>query len=136
MAPTLTGLVRRLRRLTASGRTDSDADLLDGFARQADQDAFTALVARHGPMVLNVCRRVLGDAHAAEDAFQATFLVLARKANSVGSPAGLANWLYGVASRVALAAQRAGRRRSGRVGLGGVPDRPDPRPGPLAEVTA
>jgi RNA polymerase sigma factor (sigma-70 family) len=113
---------------------DSDAELLDRFARLHDQDAFAALAARHGPMVLNACRRLLGDAHAAEDAFQATFLVLARRAGVLRRPEALAGWLYGVAHRVA----REARRRDARPhrGLAEVPDVLDPRPDPLAELTA
>src|SRR5437879_6395747 len=74
----------------------TDADLLERFVRGRDEEAFTALLARHGPMVLRLCRRVLGEEHAAQDAFQATFLVLARKASSVRRPEALAAWLYGV----------------------------------------
>jgi RNA polymerase sigma factor (sigma-70 family) len=134
MAPTLTRLLRHLRGL-APPAADSDATLLDRFARARDEAAFAALVARHGPMVLHLCRRVLGDAHAAEDAFQATFLVLARKARSVARPAALAGWLYGVARRVALKARGADRRRP-EEGFAGGPEAPDPRPDPLAELTA
>jgi RNA polymerase sigma factor (sigma-70 family) len=135
MPATLTQLLHRLRRLTARPGADSDAELLDGFARGHDESAFAALVARHGSMVLNVCRRLLGDAQAAEDAFQATFLVLARKARSVGRPAALAGWLYGVARRVALKARRANARRPGEL-RADAPEPADPRPDPLAEVTA
>jgi len=73
---------------------ETDAALLGLFVRQGDHGAFTTLVARHGPMVFNVCRRQLGNTHAAEDAFQAVFLVLARKADSVGRDS-LAAWLHG-----------------------------------------
>src|SRR5207248_7947430 len=87
-------------------------ELLDRFRRDRDGDAFTSLVRRHGPMVLGVCRRVLRDAHAAEDAFQAVFLVLARKADAVRPPGLLGPWLYGVAYRTALKARgREFRRR-------------------------
>jgi RNA polymerase sigma factor (sigma-70 family) len=93
-------------------REASDAELLGRFARSRDPDAFAALVTRHGPMVLGVCRRLLIDAHDAEDAFQATFLVLVRKAGAIGDRDLLAPWLYGVARRTAAKARcRAARRR-------------------------
>jgi RNA polymerase sigma factor (sigma-70 family) len=105
-----------LFRFGASGQL-GDAELLgryvSGRRDEAAEDAFAALVERHGPMVLGVCRRVLGDRHAAEDAFQATFLVLARKAGAIARRERLANWLHGVASRTALDARaRADRRRA------------------------
>src|SRR5262249_39019234 len=84
---------------TAEGLSDSD--LLSRFATYQDAAAFEALVRRHGPLVQGVCRRVLHDTHAAEDAFQATFLVLVRKAGSLSRPELLGNWLYGVAHRIA-----------------------------------
>jgi RNA polymerase sigma factor (sigma-70 family) len=90
----------------------TDTQLLKRFARQKDEAAFAALVRRHGPMVLAVCRRVLHDAHDAEDAFQATFLVLVRKARFIARPELLANWLYGVAYRVAVKARANANRRS------------------------
>ena len=76
--------------------------------------AFEAIVGRHGPMVLRVCRTVLRDSHAAEDAFQATFLVLARRARTLGERELLGNWLYGVATRTARKARVAAARRLGR----------------------
>jgi RNA polymerase sigma factor (sigma-70 family) len=89
-----------------------DEELLGRFARDHDQEAFAALVRRHGPMVFGVCLRILREAHDAEDAFQATFLVLARQAGPVGRPGSLAYWLYGVACRIARNARaRAARRR-------------------------
>jgi RNA polymerase sigma factor (sigma-70 family) len=79
----------------------TDAQLLDAFVAHRDEGAFAALVRRHGPMVLGVCRRVLGNPHDAEDAFQSTFLVLVRKAGSIWHGHLLNNWLYGVACRTA-----------------------------------
>jgi HlyD family secretion protein len=91
---------------------ESDALLLKRFVSQQDEAAFAALVKRHGPMVLAVCRRVLRNAHDADDAFQATFLVLIRKAASIAQPELLGNWLYGVAYRVAVKARANAARRS------------------------
>ncbi|HEY7156775.1 MAG TPA: sigma factor, partial [Gemmataceae bacterium] len=92
-------LLAHLRRLVSPA--DSDAILLARWRERRDEDAFAEMVARHGPMVLGVCRRVLGDAHTAEDVFQATFLVLARKAARVRRPEALPSFLYGVALRLA-----------------------------------
>jgi RNA polymerase sigma factor (sigma-70 family) len=91
----------------------TDGQLLEGFLTRRDQAAFAALVRRHGPMVLGVCQRVLGDVQDAEDAFQVTFLVLARKASAVVPREAVGNFLYGVAHRTALKARvaRARRRR-------------------------
>jgi RNA polymerase sigma factor (sigma-70 family) len=94
----------------------TDGQLLEQFTSRKDESAeaaFAALVARHGPMVLLLCRGVLSDAHDAEDAFQATFLVLAKKARSIRDPDLLGNWLYGVARRTA---QKAKARRAERTG--------------------
>jgi RNA polymerase sigma-70 factor (ECF subfamily) len=93
----------------ASGQTDGQ--LLQRYVELRDQVAFEALLRRHGPMVLGVCRRLLGHAHDAEDAFQAAFLVLARKAASVVPREAVGNWLYGVAYNTALKAQAAAARR-------------------------
>ena len=102
-------LVRHLRELAVGEGVQhrTDRQLLDDFAARRDEGAFTALVSRHGPMVLRVCRRVLRHEQDAEDAFQATFLVLARRAGSVRKPAALASWLHGVAFRVARKARAA-----------------------------
>ncbi len=94
---------------TVAGLTDGQ--LLDHFVRRRDEAAFAALVERHGPMVLRVCRHRLGDAHDAEDAFQATFLVLARKAGSIRRTEAVAGWLFGVAGRVSAKVRAADRRR-------------------------
>ncbi|HET6572286.1 MAG TPA: sigma-70 family RNA polymerase sigma factor [Fimbriiglobus sp.] len=118
----LSGHPRRGRPVPAADPDHApDRDLLDRFARHNDQQAFEALVRRHGPPVLGVCRRVLRDPHAAEDAFQATFMVLARKAHAIARPEALGSWLYGVAVRVACKA-RAGVAR--------------PTPGPLPDPAA
>jgi RNA polymerase sigma factor (sigma-70 family) len=94
-------------------RQSPDQQLIERFVEQREEAAFAALVERHGPMVLRVCRSVLRDAHAAEDAFQATFLVLVRKAASIGRRELLGNWLYGVAYRVAARARVKAARRHG-----------------------
>jgi RNA polymerase sigma factor (sigma-70 family) len=88
--------------------------LLGAFLSRRDESAFEALVRRHGPMVLGVCRRVLGDLDEVEDAFQATFLVLARQAASIRGREAVGNWLYGVAYRTALHAHRVRFRRQAR----------------------
>src|SRR5262245_40031106 len=104
---------RFLRRLSVAHLVAAapDDELLERFAVHREEAAFAALVRRHGPLVLGVCRRVLTDPHAAEDCFQATFLVLARKAGSLQGPQPLGPWLYGVATRTALNERRRARRR-------------------------
>jgi RNA polymerase sigma factor (sigma-70 family) len=105
--------LQQLRQLALTARSEelTDADLLQQFVRQRDELAFETLVHRHGALVLGVCRRLLRNRHDAEDAFQATFLVLARQAGSIRKPAALASWLHGVAQRTALTLRRATRRR-------------------------
>src|SRR5262245_23460366 len=88
----------------------TDGELLERFLTRRREAAFRALVDRHGPMVMGVCRRVLRDAHDAEDAFQATFLVLVRKMASIVPREFVANWLYGVAYRTAQKARVARAR--------------------------
>jgi RNA polymerase sigma factor (sigma-70 family) len=90
----------------------SDDELLGRFVGHRDEAAFTALVRRHGPMVWSICQRVLGQCQDAEDAFQATFLVLAAKAGSIGRRKLLANWLFGVARRAALNVRSMRSRRA------------------------
>jgi RNA polymerase sigma factor (sigma-70 family) len=128
----LTRLVHHLRRaaLLRDGAGLSDAELLGMFLSQRDDAAFEALVRRHGPMVMGVCRRILSNLADAEDAFQATFVVLVRKASSVVPRATVGNWLYGVAYRTALAARRANARRASKEKK--VRDMPHPEAGPEA----
>src|SRR3954453_7293444 len=93
---TLGSALRQITRLFSGGTAAglSDAQLLDRFVAHRDADAFEALVARHGPMVLSVCRGVLRDPNDAEDAFQATFLILVKKAGTVRGRAALGGWLH------------------------------------------
>ncbi len=104
--------VRKVFDRVRDGANSGDGDLLTRYRTTRNQEAFGALVRRHGPMVFGVCNRVLRDSHAADDAFQATFLVLATKADTVRPPDRLGPWLYGVAYRTALKARgRAFRRQ-------------------------
>jgi RNA polymerase sigma factor (sigma-70 family) len=103
MATTQTGVVlRHIRRLAALPQADGDRELLSRFVARRDEAAFTALVKRHGPLVFGVCRRVLGNTHDAEDAFQASFLVLARKASAIHRHESVAGWLHQVAFHLAM----------------------------------
>jgi RNA polymerase sigma factor (sigma-70 family) len=121
MITTRAGIVlRHLRELAArpAGGAD-DRQLLERFAAGRDEAAFEALLRRHGPMVLGVCRRLLRDPNDADDAFQATFLMLARKANSITKRESVGGWLYQVAYNTALkvkAGAAARQRREGRAG--------------------
>jgi DNA-directed RNA polymerase specialized sigma24 family protein len=115
MAETQGGvLLRQLRNLvgaqTASRLTDHQ--LLEQFLTRQDQSAFSALVQRHGPSVLSLCRGLLRHLQDAEDVFQATFLVLARKAGSIRKHDSLGSWLYGVAHRLACKARARAAVRS------------------------
>jgi RNA polymerase sigma-70 factor (ECF subfamily) len=110
--------------LLPDGAGLSDGQLLAYFVEQREEAAFEALVRRHGPMVLGLCRRILGNPHDAEDAFQATFLVLVRKANAIVPRERVANWLYGVAYRAALKARATATRRRAREKQ--VPELPEP----------
>src|SRR5262245_53526102 len=118
-----------LLRLAIAGSDDrSDAQMLDDLIRRRDAAAIEAIVRRHGPMVWGVCRRALSH-HDAEDAFQATFLVLARRSDAVRPPGLLGNWLYGVARRTALKARsRAALRQLREATVDPFPESPAPEP--------
>jgi RNA polymerase sigma factor (sigma-70 family) len=106
-------VLKHLRSLFTRGLIGglSDGQLLEQFAAQGDEDAFAALVERHGPMVVRLCRQVIGDEHEAQDAAQAAFLVLARRAGSIRRRDSVASWLYRVARRVAVRARAVAARR-------------------------
>jgi RNA polymerase sigma factor (sigma-70 family) len=121
-------------RQTLDSAVVNDAQLLERFVRQGDQAAFELLVRRHQGLVHGVCQRVLRDTHLAEDAFQATFLALVRKAGSVGRHGSVAGWLYQVAYRSAVRAARAASRRA-RQERERVQDNPSVNPqDPVAEA--
>jgi RNA polymerase sigma factor (sigma-70 family) len=129
----LSGFVRRLAGPEGVGVGET----LRRFAARGDEAAFETLLRRHGPMVLGVCRRLLADAHDAEDAFQATFVVLVRKARSLRRAESVAGWLYGVAYRTALKARsRAARRRTTERPLDGVPEPATEPVPPTADLRA
>ena len=113
-------LIQQLDRLFQQGTVAglSESELLERFARGHDESAFEAILARHGPMVLGVCRQLLRDPNDVDDAFQATFLVLVRKAGTLRRCDLLGNWLYGVAYRVATRARVLAARRTARAPYG------------------
>jgi RNA polymerase sigma factor (sigma-70 family) len=130
----LGSVLDHIRRL--AGRDGSDAELLQDFAARHEEGAFAAIVQRYGRLVLGVCRRVLGNVHDAEDAFQATFLVLARSAASIGKGEALPGWLHGVAYHMASKARRSAVRRRNhemRARGAGLPTAP-PQDKPQSEL--
>jgi len=118
-------LPRSIGRLFDDGSTVgwTESQLVERFATARDEAAFAALVERHGPMVLGVCRRFLRDPHDADDAFQAVFLVLARRAGGLRDRELVANWLYGVACRVSRKARATEGRRRRAVATADEPSR-------------
>jgi RNA polymerase sigma factor (sigma-70 family) len=130
----LSSWVQLLRRAAARQVRDEhgDGELLARFARDGEESAFEVLVQRHGPMVWSVCRRLLARTEDVEDAFQAAFLVLLRRATSIRQGELLGNWLYGVAYRVAVRARALAARRAAREKSGLAPEpaaSPDEPPG-------
>jgi RNA polymerase sigma factor (sigma-70 family) len=117
-------LLHLRRAALRDGAGLTDGQLLENYLSRQDQAALAALVHRHGPMVWGVCRRVLPSYHDAEDAFQAAFLVLVRRAASIASRELLAKWLYGVAHQTALKARATAAKRKGRERQ--LPELPDP----------
>jgi RNA polymerase sigma factor (sigma-70 family) len=134
-----TAAVRGVVRQLGLDAPPADAALLTRYARHRDSAAFAELLRRHGPVVLGACRRTLSDPHDAEDAFQAVFLVLARKAGTVRPPGRVGGWLYGVAVRTArkakVAAARRWRREMASAEASRGRERPEPLPGSALERT-
>jgi RNA polymerase sigma factor (sigma-70 family) len=128
----LNTVVRHIRYVIGARQCwdTTDNDLVQRFAGQRDEAAFAGLLQRHGPMVLGVCRRVLRNSADADDAFQATFLVLVRKAGSIRKTASVGSWLHGVAFRVA----REARMRTEKQRPGETPDVTGREPDPAAEA--
>src|SRR5262249_2779748 len=114
--PNTPPVLRHIRKLMGNQAVAelSDSDLLERFSCHHEDAAYEALLERHGPMVLGVCRRLLNEPHDVEDAFQATFVVLARKARAIAQRNLLGNWLYGVAYRIALKARANAALRRAR----------------------
>jgi DNA-directed RNA polymerase specialized sigma24 family protein len=119
-------LAAAVQKLAASLDDRPDEDVLARFTAGRDEAAFATLVRRHGALVFDVCRSVLGNRADAEDAFQATFLALATRAGTLRTPAALAGWLHATACQVARKALRARRRR--RAHETSTPARPDVLP--------
>lgn len=125
--PALHQAIHRLRASVSQGDGAelSDGELLEEFIARRDETAFETLVRRHGPMVYGVCRRILGNAADADDAFQATFLVLVRKASSVRPRGMVSNWLYGVAHNTAIKAKAMIQQRRVKENEAGTMPRAD-----------
>jgi RNA polymerase sigma factor (sigma-70 family) len=127
-------VVQHLRRavLLQDGAGLTDGQLLGCYVEHRNETAFAALVRRHGPMVWRVCRRVLAQHQDAEDAFQATFLVLVRRASSILPRDMVSNWLYGVARQTSLKARAMAAKRRARERRAVSMAKPESAPGNLA----
>jgi RNA polymerase sigma factor (sigma-70 family) len=127
----LGALLRRIdaHLTTAAAHRGSDGELLERFVAAREEGAFAALLERYGSMVLNVCRRVLPELHDAEDAFQATFLLLVKKADSISKRESVASWLHGTAYRLAIHLRRQSAKRKEREQQHEPPKSPDREPG-------
>src|SRR5262249_31219439 len=110
----LSHVVRRLKTTARPGPALTDRQLLDRYLARRDQEAFAELVRRHERAVLAACRQVLADPADVDDAFQATFVVLLRKARSVDWRRSLGGWLYAVAHRIAVHARKSARKRQAK----------------------
>src|SRR5262245_63623053 len=132
------GFLQRLRRaaLRQDGGGLADGELLERYLHHREPAAFEALGRRHGPTVWRVCRRILANEADAEDAFQATFLVLARKAGTVVPRAMVGNWLYGVAQKTALCARTMNLKRRAQEKRAGERPRPAAPPEDQGELQA
>jgi len=131
LGPALRQVCQRLG--TQAADECPDDQLLARFVAEREEAAFAALVQRHGPLVLGVCRRVLSDVHDAEDAFQAVFLTLARKAHAIRRHQALGSWLYRVAHTIALRARQNAQRRRAKEQQAMTADRPEPATGPASQ---
>jgi RNA polymerase sigma factor (sigma-70 family) len=131
----LNGVVQHIRKLASHGET-TDGQLLSNFIKRRDNDALTTLVTRHGPMVWAVCRRILRSQHDADDAFQATFLVLVRKAGTIRNREGVASWLYGVAHQTAVRLRTNLAKQHRREQHGDLPDKAQLEEQVLSDVQA
>src|SRR5438445_8038154 len=120
----LSPLIRCLQGLAAT-EARTDGELLRAFVAEKDENAFAAIVRRHGALVLGVCRRALQHEQDAEDAFQATFLLLARRCSAVRRQESLASWLHGAAGRTAANARRSAARRGEHEGRANSPKSAD-----------
>src|SRR5262249_30010427 len=133
-APRFARTLQHVRALAGDSSAVGDGDLLARFVADRDAEAFAELIRRHGPLVLGIARRRLGDLHAAEDVLQSTFLALARRASALRVCEPLEGWLYTVAYRLARKEQARAARRPATAGLLATTHKPD-LTDPLKTVT-